>query len=188
MNTELSNKIEIEEVECSLCDTTITSRNNIYIANNQKKGDKFEEDTLCESCWYANKRQYKADGWGGDDLESSCDESANDSDDESEDDAEERETRVVDEDEFCDTKICELCEEEDVWTNYCYLNHMCSKCVERQMKINQNRNIRETVCCCPFCNQFGMWCDKCGHKQSGEVGEYCSRIETCNGKLYCVSV
>ena len=219
MNTELSNKIEFEfntqpelidesdegnrMIECSICDTTINANNhNIYFVN-KTTGNEFEEDTLCESCWYANKRQYKADGWGGDDLESSCDESANDSDDEdseseeSEDDAEERDTRDVDEDELGNTNICEVCEKEDVWTNYCFMNHKCFECVKRSPPETQNRDrLKEDVCRCPFCYGFGIWCDKCGHKHNyknslidfkSKKREWCW-INGCNGKLFCVDV
>jgi hypothetical protein len=67
------------DVECTLCGSSVDCYNhNIYIVNNQKKGNEFQEDTCCESCWNNNKKMYKQEGWEGDDLD---------------DDDEERETR-----------------------------------------------------------------------------------------------
>jgi len=83
--------------------------------------------------------------------------------------------------------LCSVCTEEDVWSNFCYINNKCSDCVKRSPKSTQNRDkINENDCRCPFCNSFGMLCDKCElkHSKYKKVGDPCGGF--CWGKLYIV--
>jgi hypothetical protein len=69
-NDSSDNEEEDNIVICSKCNESVDCLyDNIYIVNNQKEGDEFQEDTCCGCCWAVVAKSYKRNSWAGDDLD-----------------------------------------------------------------------------------------------------------------------